>query len=72
MHATGNRFKIMNGENVRIMLSVPANRIKWMISIMIRPELSFLFDINEKIPLPVYGFKIFRRANITLAIRRVL
>ena len=67
VHATRDRFKIMDRKSPRIMISIPSNKVKWMRTIGVRINESLFFNEHFKIASFIKGFKISRSHNITLA-----
>ena len=67
MHTPCNWFKIVNGECVWIIVTIPTNDVEWMRGIYIFIKASLFFHLYAEITKFIVGFQFARRTNIALA-----
>ena len=71
MHATGDGFKIVNGESIGIQISIPSDYIERMRLVMVRINVMLFFDVNKKISFLIMRLQLLRLADVALAIGRM-
>src|SRR5687767_5644690 len=72
VHSSGNRFKVVNGESVREIISVPSHHIERMRGVHHIVHHSLFFYFHQETSFTVVRLQVLRQFVITLAERRML
>ena len=72
MDPPGDGFKIVNGKCEGIAITIPADDVEWMMSVMDAIHARFLFCLDQEITALIDGEQFFRSSDIPLTIGRML
>ena len=66
------RFKVMNGQGVRVKVAVPTHDVQGTVRIVVGMQHALLFDLNQVISLLFFEVNLVWRTDISLAVGGML